>query len=96
MTVRNLAEMFEAEVGGDPIIAAVIGADYRAAAGSRIGDHYAKMLSWAEARPILDYAFNHDGDCHAVYAWTAYRVLFVAMTHDGSGLVSIDLGTNIM
>lgn len=44
------------------------------------------VLTWDEARPMLDYAYDAGygaPDCHAVWAWTASRVLFVVQ-YDGS------------
>jgi hypothetical protein len=45
-----------------------------------------KLLSWDEARPLLDYEF-HAGfgapSCNAVCAWTKYRVIGISQ-YDGS------------
>ena len=47
------------------------------------------VLSWGEARERLDYEYD-DGfggaECHAIYAWTPTRVLFVH-EYDGSTTV---------
>lgn len=48
------------------------------------------VLRWAEAAPLLDYEYDpgYGGeDCHAIYAWTPSRVLFVG-TYDGSTWVA--------
>jgi len=48
-----------------------------------------KPVPWADVRALLDYEYD-DGyggaDCHAVYAWTPTRVLFV---HEYDGSTSI-------
>lgn len=45
-----------------------------------------KVLSWDEARPLLDYEFD-DGcgapGCNAVYVWTPNTIFFVSQ-YDGS------------
>ena len=45
-----------------------------------------RVLSWHEARPLLDYDYD-DGfgapDCHAVYVWTEDKVLWVTQ-YDGA------------
>lgn len=48
------------------------------------------VLTWEEARPLL--AYNYDAgfgasECHAIYAWTESRVLFV-VEYDGATWVS--------
>lgn len=50
------------------------------------------VLSWAEARPILDYEYDGgfgSSDCHPIYAWTATRVLFVVEYDGSTSVVSV-------
>lgn len=45
-----------------------------------------EVLSWDEARPMLDYDYSRDygsPECDAVFVWTRSRVLFVSQ-YDGS------------
>ena len=55
-------------------------------------DMQERILSWDEASPLLDYAFDNSygsAGCSAVYAWTATRVIAIS-TYDGStGVYSI-------
>jgi hypothetical protein len=48
-----------------------------------------KLLTFEEAKPFLDYEYD-DGlgcaDCHAIYAWTPSRVLFI---HEYDGATSV-------
>jgi hypothetical protein len=53
-------------------------------------DKRGKVLSWEDARPLL--AFDYDDgygapECHAIYAWTFTRVIFVSM-YDGSTAIN--------
>ena len=44
------------------------------------------VLTWAEARPLLDYDFDAgygSPGCHHIYIWTTQRVLFISQ-YDGS------------
>lgn len=44
------------------------------------------VLSWAEARPLLDYSYDTGyggADCHAVYAYTATLIIWIH-EYDGS------------
>lgn len=43
------------------------------------------VLSWEEAKPMLDYEFAESGgpDCNPVYVWTKTQILYVA-EYDGS------------
>lgn len=51
-----------------------------------------KVLSWEEARPMLDYDY-YTGygapDCHAVYAYTKSYVIFVSQYDGATGIESI-------
>lgn len=91
----SFADDIDVAAGTEPILSVVIGdmgwTDYgddaRHAPGlARKGE----VLSWAEARPLLDYEYD-DGfgapDCHAVNAWTASRVIYVSQ-YDGSTMVT--------
>jgi hypothetical protein len=92
MSVTTFAEDIEEAVGGDAcnILACVIGTvgfsyyddDPEKGAPVRRG----VLLSWDEARPMLDYKFDAGfggQDCHNVWVWTPDRVLFVA-EYDGA------------
>lgn len=92
--MTTLAEDFEAVASAheQSITHAVIGemgwrdGDERHAPGlARRGE----VLTWDEARPLLDYYYNAGygaPDCQAIYAWTAERVLFIS-EYDGSTCV---------
>jgi len=80
----NLAVWVEREAGGDPIVGVVIGtiSGYDEPGSPKTYD----VIPWSEARPILDYGFELGycgGDCHAIYAWTPSKVIFVSQ-YDGS------------
>lgn len=84
----NLVRWIERAANGEPVEAVVIGKrhddeyDERDNPTPKIGC----LLSWEEAKPIIDYRF-HAGcggaDCHAVFAWTKSWVIFVSK-YDGS------------
>lgn len=45
-----------------------------------------EVLSWEEARPLLDYEYDSGygaPDCHAIYAWTETHIVYVSQ-YDGS------------
>ncbi len=91
----NEGESFAADIeeaaGGEVIEAVVIGpfgwngwseGTQHANASARQG----VILTWEEARPLLDYAYDTgygSPDCHAIRAWTAFHVLSV-IQYDGS------------
>lgn len=83
----NFAEDIEKEAGA-PIEAVVIGHNIYFDDETRpIPTHQLDVvLTWAEARPLLDYEYE-DGyglpDCHAITAWTSERVVFVSQ-YDGA------------
>ena len=88
----NFAEQIERALDGEPVEAVVIGnfagwdSEQERAAPVKVN----KVLSWTEARMMLDYAFDSGfggADCHPVYVWTAKRVLFV---HEYDGSTWID------
>jgi len=92
---RTFADDIEVEAEGEAIEAIVIGnmgwddygADERHQPGlARKGE----VLSWAEARPLLDYEYDRSygaPDCHSITAWTESRVLWVTQ-YDGSTYLS--------
>lgn len=87
---RSFAADIEHRAKGEPIEAVVIGReddwDYHDDTWFRNGKPPEGILTWEEARPFLDYAYD-DGyggaDCAPVWAWTATRVIFIG-TYDGS------------
>lgn len=94
----NLAKWIEDEAAGEPVEACVIGqmggaGDY----GSEDVPRYAeqpkgKVLTWAEARPFLDYEFDSgfgSAGCNAVTAWTAGKVIFVSQYDRATGICSV-------
>ena len=45
-----------------------------------------KLITWEEAKPILDYYYDTGygaPDCQAIYAWTPTKVILV-IQHDGA------------
>jgi len=100
--MMNLAEEFETLAGSEPIIGVVL-SQFR----DDKREHVGKLLTWQEARPLLDYNFisgegftpdssqvdkdgkiiGEDGwlSCHAAFAWTETKVLFV----------SVDVGSEV-
>lgn len=89
--MRTFADDIEEEAGDEPIEAIVIGnmgwSDYNTEINPRFADvPQGKVLSWEAARPLLDFPYSTGygaPECHAIYAWTATRVLFVSQ-YDGS------------
>ena len=83
----NFAEQILREAGEEAIEAIVIGAR-----GWSSLDENAPVLNWEEAMPQLDYDYDSDYggmDCHAIWAWTATRVLFVWQYDGMTGLTSV-------
>ena len=89
--MANLVKWIEELAEGEPILGVIIGemgwGDY----GSEDVAQYAqqpkgKLLTWEEAKPLLDYEFN-DGygapGCNAIYAWTKDFVIAISQ-YDGS------------
>jgi len=83
----NLVKWLEKAVGDEMIEGVVIGESrsYEKRSEPPLG----RLLTWADAKPHLDYQFD-DGfggaDCHPITAWTATRVFFV---HEYDGATSI-------
>jgi hypothetical protein len=86
-----------AEADGEPIEAVVIG---QAPWGGYSEDRIERkaparrneVLSWEEARPMLDYDFDRGfgaPECDAIYAWTPTRVIFVREYDGSTGLDSL-------
>ncbi len=87
--MANLATDFEAAAGAETILAAVLSAPYDFRYSDTPPAYVGTVLSWVDARPILDYDYNSGfggADCHAAYAWTETRVLFV---HEYDGATGI-------
>lgn len=88
---RTFADDIEREAASD-IEAIVIGkfgwgGGYGETDDNRLpADRLGVVLTWAEARPLLDYAYDTGygaPDCHAITAWTATHVIWVH-EYDGS------------
>lgn len=89
--MANLVQWIEEMAGDDPVEAVVIGrlgwGDY---GKDRVPQYDEQrrgvVLSWTEARPMLDYDFD-DGygapGCNAITVWTAGKVMFVSQ-YDGA------------
>ena len=91
--MSNFKESILEIAGDEPIIAIVIEGkewyyidkprpDTRLVSG--------KVITWAEAAPLLDYEYSQDYggvDCNAITAWTATRVIFVGC-YDGATWVT--------
>jgi hypothetical protein len=79
--VANFKTDIENAAGGEKISAIVVGR--KEGLPEPVSG---RTLSWEEAGPILDYEYD-DGfggaECHAIYAWTENRVLFVS-EYDGA------------
>lgn len=93
----TFAQDIQAEAGAEAIEGIVIGemgwsGDYNAE-GKPPWKHVAgKLISWAEARPLLDYEYDPGygaPDCQAICAWTSTRVLFVSQYDGSTGLESM-------
>ena len=89
--MANLVHWIEEAAESESIEAVVIGemgwGKYKSETVPGYVDHpRGKVLSWAEARPLLNYNFN-DGygapGCEAIYVWTTMKVMFISQ-YDGS------------
>ena len=93
----SFAQDIERVAGDEPIEGIVIGKEpwLWADDGDRgrvsvATDKQNVLLTWAAARPMLDYDYDSGfggKDCHAIYAWTANWVIFVRC-YDGATSVS--------
>lgn len=93
--MSNLIDWITECVDGESIEGVVIGkmgwGDY----GSKDVPQYETqqrgvVLSWEEAKPMLDYEFNNGFGfpaCNPIYVWTTTRVMFV-LQYDGSTSMS--------
>lgn len=89
--MANLVQWIEEQAEGKPILGVSIGemgwGDY----GKDDCPQYdkqpkGKLLSWPEARPLLDYEFSSGfgaPKCNAIYAWTEDYVIAVSQ-YDGA------------
>jgi hypothetical protein len=95
--VQSFADEIETAANGEPIEAIVLASsnwEYGALEGRmQKSDHLAgRPISWAEARPYLDYTYDNGfggQDCHSFTAWTASRVLFVHEYDGATGVVYV-------
>lgn len=85
----TFAEDIEAVAGDEPIEAVVIGEyrwnDYRGIDSKKV----CRPITWAEARPLLDYDYDRGFggvECHSIYAYTATAIIFVVQ-YDGATYV---------
>jgi hypothetical protein len=82
----NLVRWIEHELNGEPIEGVVIGEKGWSFFDSPRSDYVGKLLTWEQAKPILDYNFDSDfgsPGCHAIYLWTPTRVVCIH-EYDGS------------
>ena len=73
----NIAKWIEKIAGDEAIEAVVIGEHDR---GARPDDPINRVITWKEARPILDYDFESNygsAGCHPVFAWTATKIITI-------------------
>ena len=85
---KTFADDIEEAAGGEPIEAIVI-ANYPWRPHVIPENQTNTVLSWEEARPLLDYLYDRGfglSDCNAIYAWTPTRVLFV---HEYDGATGV-------
>lgn len=92
----NLKQWVVAAAKGEPIEAIVIGNMGWEDCGiddipepSRDRDKWNKVLSWAEAEPLLDYNFDSGygaPGCQAITAWTATKVIFISQYDGATGV----------
>jgi hypothetical protein len=86
----TFADEIEKVADNEPIKGIVLGAREYQYDDDDIPPYQGKLLSWAEARPLLDYDYDSDygsPDCHPVYVWTKTKVIFVVV-YDGSTWLS--------
>lgn len=84
--MANLVEWFEQLAGEETIEAAVIGDDHYVKMEFETLEHVGKLLTWAQARPLLDKDFDNGYGtprCPPVIAWTATQILSV-WEYDGA------------
>lgn len=79
----NLVDWIENIAQGEPIEAVVIGGLGRRPWDEQIRN---RPLTWAQARPLLDYTFDSGygaPGCNAIYAWTPTKIIGISQ-YDGS------------
>jgi hypothetical protein len=82
----NLVEWVESVLNEEIIEAVAIGKPYSLDWDTPTPDYVGKLLSWEEARPILDYEFDSGygtASCHPIYVWTPTRIICIH-EYDGS------------
>ena len=87
----NFVEWIEEEAAGEKIEAVVISGNRYDEDGRPVSNDNTSiiedvLLTWEEVRDDLDYKFNpnqYNIQCHAIYAWTASKVIFISQ-YDGS------------
>ena len=81
----NFAEDIEKVAREEEILAVVLAHERNDSIWSESKEPH-PVLTWKEARPLLDYDYD-DGyggaDCHAIFAWTPTRIIVIA-EYDGS------------
>jgi|ETNvirnome_2_130_1030620.scaffolds.fasta_scaffold00320_28 hypothetical protein len=89
-TVANLKESLLAVAGEEPILKIVIGDKERwrflNTDENPWPEYISKLLSWEEAKEIVDYDFDSGfggTESHPIMAWTQTRVIF-SVCYDGS------------
>lgn len=95
--MKTFADEILDEAGGEPIVGIVLnggrGRRWKYEDGCpnvTPAELVGKLVDWPTAKPLLDYDYarGYGGeDCHAVTAWTAYRVIFVGC-YDGATWVT--------
>ncbi len=93
---QSFAQDIERAAGNEPILSIVVAKferRYSAEPCPRdVGGIFDKPVAWAEVRAFLDYPYDTGfggADCHAIYAWTPTRVLFVHEYDGSTGFVSV-------
>lgn len=91
----NLKQWILREAKGEPIYAVVIGAfgwgGFHEDTAQQIpGTQQEHVLNWDEASELIDYEFDSGygaPSCHAVYVWTATKVMWITQ-YDGATSLS--------
>lgn len=89
--MTTFAQDIESAANGEPIEAIVIGekgwGEWDDEANEYVPPPYAgRVLTWDDARPLLDYVYDRGWgapDCHAITAYTRSYIIFVSQ-YDGS------------
>jgi hypothetical protein len=86
MKDSNIVRWFEKIAGEEPIECAVLGKHDRLPYDEPAPHPVGKVMSWLEARAILDYEYDSGygaADCHPVIAWTASKIITIT-EYDGA------------